>query len=350
MLWQGTLGYLCALMESKRVLVTGAGGFIGRYLQEEGLSRGHEVYGSYRSPAEEELIQGGTKGFYLEFSERDKLIKRLEQFAKDTGGFEYVIHCAGITKPDRMEEFFKGNVEFTEFFINALLKTQPLFKKFIFISSLQAIGPGDPVSMQPINELTPPNPFTPYGISKFEAEKRIMAIEGLDWIIFRPTSVYGPRDTKFIHQIIKLVKRGIALRVGPKGQLVSFIYVKDLARALWDAVEKDVRKQIYCISDGTDYDPSDVNVYVARHLGIKTRHVKLPKRFLLGVSYVRLAIARLLKKPLHVSPFKIREITSMNWRVDNTKLKTELNFEPKFTLETGILDALTDDGFVEKKK
>ena len=336
-------------MESKRVLVTGAGGFIGRYLQEEGLSRGHEVYGSYRNPSEEALLQGGTKAFYLEFSEREKLVNRLEKFAKDTGGFEYVIHCAGVTKPDKMEEFYRGNVEFTEFFIRALLKTQPNFKKFIFISSLQAIGPGDPLSMEPINEKTTPKPFTPYGISKFEAEKKIMSIEGLDWIIFRPTSVFGPRDTKFIHQIVKLVQKGIAIRVGPKGQLVSFIYVKDLARALWDAVEKEVRNEIYCLSDGKDYDPSEVNVYISKHLGIKTRQVKLPKALLLGISYLRLGIARLLRKPLHVSPFKIREITSMNWRVDNTKLKTELNFEPKYTLDSGILDALTDDGFVKRE-
>ena len=70
----------------------------------------------------------------------------------------------------------------------------------------------------------------------------------------------------------------------------------------------------------------------------------------MGFSYIRLALARLLKKPLHVSPFKIREITSMNWRVDNTKLKTELNFEPKYTLESGILDALIEDGFIKKDK
>ena len=330
------------------MLVTGAGGFIGRFLQEEGLKRGHDVYGSYRSPAEEELLRGGTKKFFLEFGEREKLVNRLEKFAAETGGFEYVIHCAGVTKPDKMEDFHKGNVEFTDFFIKALLKTQPHFKKFIFISSLQAIGPGNPNSMEPINEKTPMNPFTPYGISKYEAEKKIMALEGLDWIIFRPTSVFGPRDTKFIHQIVKLVKRGIAIRVGPKGQLVSFIYVKDLARALWDAVDKDVRNQVFCISDGVDYDPSDVNVFIAKHLGVKTRQVKLHKSFLMGVSYARLALARLRRKPLHVSPYKIREITSMNWRVDNSKLRKELEFEPQYNLDTGIYDALLDDGFIAK--
>ena len=175
-----------------------------------------------------------------------------------------------------------------------------------------------------------------------------MAIEGLDWIIFRPTSVYGPRDTKFIHQIVNLVKRGIALRVGPQGQQVSFIYVKDLARALWDAVEMDVKNQVYCLADGMDYDPSDVNTYISKYLGIKTRKVKLPLGFLLGVSYVRLGIARLLGRPLHVSPYKIREITSRNWRVDNSKLRRELNFKPQYTLETGLLDALTEDGFIKK--
>ncbi len=337
-------------MESKKVLVTGAGGFIGRFLQEEGLKRGHEVYGSFRNKSEESLLDGGTKGFFLEFSEREQLVDRLKAFAEETGGFEYVIHCAGVTKPDKMEEFFRGNVEFTDFFVKALLKTQPAFKKFIFISSLQALGPGDPVTMEPISEKTEPKPFTPYGISKFEAEKKIMAIEGLDWIIFRPTSVIGPRDTKFIYHIVKLVKRGIAVRVGPKGQLVSFIYVKDLARALWDTVEMDVKNQIYCISDGADYDPSDVNRFIAKHLGLKTREVKLSRNMLLGVAHVRLLLARILRKPLHVSPFKIREITSRNWRVDNSKIKNELNFKPEFNLETGLFDALADDGTISRSK
>ena len=173
-----------------------------------------------------------------------------------------------------------------------------------------------------------------------------MAVPGLDWIIFRPTSVYGPRDVKFIHQIVNLVKKGIAIRVGPIGQLVSFIYVKDLARALWDAVEKNVRNEIYVISDGKDYDPSDVNKYVAQHLGVRTVKIKIPRSILMAISHTRLAIAQMRKKPLHVSPFKIREITSRNWRVDNSKMVRDLGFEPKFTLESGLKDALTDDGFI----
>jgi len=333
-------------MDQKRVLVTGAGGFIGRFLQVEGLRRGHDVYGSYRNERERAFLEGGTKEFALEFGERETLENRLKEFAAATGGFEYVIHCAGVTRPETIEEFHKGNVEFTEFFVHALLRTQPHFKKFIFISSLQALGPGDPVSMKPIDETTVPKPFTPYGISKFEAEKIITAIPGLDWIIFRPTSVYGPRDTKFIHQIVKLIQKGIAVRLGPKGQLVSFVYVKDLARALWDAVDMNVSKQIYVVSDGNDYDPSDVNHFLAKHLGIRTVHVKIPRAMVMSIAHVRLFISQIRKKPLHVSPFKIREITSRNWRVDNSKMVRELNFQPKYSLESGLKEALTEDKFI----
>ena len=48
------------------------------------------------------------------------------------------------------------------------------------------------------------------------------------------------------------------------------------------------------------------------------------------MAHVRLWMAQMRKKPLHVSPFKIREITSRNWRVDNSKMVRELNFQPKF--------------------
>ena len=333
-------------MDNKRVLVTGAAGFIGRFLQAEGQLRGYDVYGSYRNDTEKALLEGTTKSFFLEFSERETLSKRLIDFANETGGFEYVIHCAGITRPKRIEEFYEGNVEFTDFFIHELLRTQPAFKKFVFISSLQAIGPGDPVTMEPINENTIPKPFTPYGISKFEAEKRIKATPGLDWIIFRPTSVYGPRDTKFVHEILKVIKKCIAVRIGPKGQLVSFVYVKDVARALWDAVDKDVHHEIYVVSDGNDYDPSLVNEYLSKHTGIKTRKVTVSRNLLLGIAHIRLLLARITQKPLHVSPFKIKEITSKNWRVDNSKMVRELNFKPKYNLEEGLKEALVEDNLL----
>jgi nucleoside-diphosphate-sugar epimerase len=146
--------------------------------------------------------------------------------------------------------------------------------------------------------------------------------------------------------ILNAVKKGFAVRVGPKGQLVSFVYVKDLARALWDAVDMNVHRQIYVVSDGNDYDPSQVNEYLSKHLGVKTRNIKIPRSLLLSIAHVRLVLARILGKPLHVSPFKIQEITARNWRVDNSKMVRELNFKPMYTLEEGLRDALKDDGVI----
>jgi nucleoside-diphosphate-sugar epimerase len=54
-------------MEKKRVLVTGAGGFIGRFLQVEGLERGHEVYGSFRNEHEKSFYMAAPWVFRLNF-------------------------------------------------------------------------------------------------------------------------------------------------------------------------------------------------------------------------------------------------------------------------------------------
>jgi nucleoside-diphosphate-sugar epimerase len=55
------------------------------------------------------------------------------------------------------------------------------------------------------------------------------------------------------------------------------------------------------------------------------------------------------KKPLHFSPYKVHEITSRNWRVDNSKMVRELDFKPMYSLEEGLRDALIEDGFIPKE-
>jgi len=108
-----------------------------------------------------------------------------------------------------------------------------------------------------------------------------------------------------------------------------------------------VHHEVYVVSDGNDYDPSLVNEYIAKHLGIKIRKIKLSRNMLLGIAHVRMLLARITKKPLHVSPFKIKEITAKNWRVDNSKMVRELHFKPQYTLESGLKDALTEDGIIK---
>ena len=55
-------------------------------------------------------------------------------------------------------------------------------------------------------------------------------------------------DTKFIQQVVKLVQKGIAVRVGPPGQLVSFIYVKDLARGIAACLHPAAENEIFNIN------------------------------------------------------------------------------------------------------
>ena len=95
--------------------------------------------------------------------------------------FDVVIHAAGATKCLHREEFFKTNTEGTRHLVAALKKTG--VGRLVMMSSLSVIN-SIPAEAR--------GAATAYGDSKLEAEKIVQA-SGLEYVILRPTGVYGPR-------------------------------------------------------------------------------------------------------------------------------------------------------------
>jgi len=330
-------------MESSlKILITGASGFIGAHLVEEALSRDLEVYAGVRSTSSLIRLQDNRiRFFHVDFSKKARLLTDLQEFQQSHGGFQYVIHNAGVMKPRSAAEFYIGNAEFTRDFAQILAETQKNFHKFIYISSVAALGPGDPSTLAPIREDKIPTPITPYGSSKLAAEKYLMQITGLPYNIIRPTAVYGPHDRKFILRIIGMLKNGIEVRLGPSRQALSFIHVDDLSRVVVDACLAEVTREAFLISDGDCYNQREFNKVVKDELdGIQTVGFRIPAAVLMGAGYIGYLWARLLQKPLHLSHFKMREITARNWNVDISKAKTTLSFAPEFDLRSGIKHVL----------
>lgn len=233
---------------SKRVLITGATGFVGYHLIEKSLKAGLEVYAAVRkSSSKGHLSEFDIKYIDLDYSSVDTLRTQLEEHQ-----FSHIIHAAGITKAKTKAEYNKINAEYTECLAVAAITASIRLEKFVFVSSLAALGPLSDLN-QEIKEDTPGRPVTNYGASKLLAEKYLNEIPGLPLITIRPTAVYGPRE-KDIFILFKSISRGLEPHIGNFKQQLSFIYVKDLADVIVNSLFIKINGTQYNVSDGNVYD------------------------------------------------------------------------------------------------
>ena len=206
-----------------KLLITGSNGFVGSFLVQKAIDAGYNVFAGVRKSSNTQYLQDPRINFfYYSFENEDNLRTQLRSHH-----FDYIILNAGITRAMDKETYFKVNAGYTRKFCKILIEENIIPKKLIFISSLAAYGPADYQKDQILDKHATPHPNTWYGESKLQAEQFISSYGNIPSLIFRPTAVYGPRDTDFV-TVYKTIKSGIEPKIGLGNQFLSFIYVKDL--------------------------------------------------------------------------------------------------------------------------
>ena len=240
-------------MNAKRILITGASGFIGSFLVEKALREGYETWAGVRKSSSREYLKDDRIQFLdLSFGDKNKLKEQLSHFKKKCGKFDYVVHNAGVTKCLDAEDFDKINFRYTANLIDALREVDAVPDKFVLMSSLSAFGVGDEENYTPIKITDTPNPNTAYGKSKLKAECYLRSMDDFPYIILRPTGVYGPREKDYF-LMIKTVKSGLDVGAGFKPQHLTFIYVKDLVDAVFLGLKSELKNKAYFVADGDVY-------------------------------------------------------------------------------------------------
>ena len=219
-----------------KILITGASGFIGSFMVERALAEGMEVWAAVRPTSSRRYLQDGRINFIeLDLANSTHLHQQLDEHLQAQNGrsFDYVIHAAGATKCRRAEDFFSINAEGTERLATCLLATGALTEagRLVFISSLSVMGPIHEKDYKPICEADLARPNTAYGASKLQAEALLADIKGLNYVVLRPTGVYGPRERDYA-MMADSIRRHIDFAVGYKPQVITFIYVADLVEAM----------------------------------------------------------------------------------------------------------------------
>lgn len=212
-----------------RIFVTGATGFIGAHFVERALAEGHQVVGLYRShgPRHQACIEHlRARGADL----RQGDILQPESFADAMAGCDVVCHFAAAFRESSADEayFARMNVEGTANVAKAAADRG--IKRFVHCGTAGIYGQRVAGT---IDERTPIRPWNSYERSKLAADERVRDIasaSGMQYVILRPTAVYGPRDER-LSKLFRSVAKGRFPLFGPGEGRRHMIYVTDLADA-----------------------------------------------------------------------------------------------------------------------
>ena len=321
----------------KKILVTGASGFIGSFIVEEALKRGFETWAAVRKGSSRRYLQDCRIRFVeLDFDDPDGLRSRLAGI-----GFDYVVHAAGATKCLDAADFFRINTQGTKHLAAAVAATCPGLKRFVFISSLSVLGPVRETA--PYTDMTAadtPRPDTAYGRSKLEAERALDGMQGFPFIVLRPTGVYGPREKDYF-MMAESIKKHVDFAAGLRPQDLTFIYVKDLVGAVFLALERGNIGSRYLLSDGRVYSSRAFSDLIRRELGNPwLLRIKAPLWLLRIITAAGEGVGRLTGRLTALNNDKYKIMRQRNWRCDIRPAVAELGFSPRYGLAEGVHEAV----------
>ena len=325
----------------KKILITGASGFIGSAIVNKALDLGMEVWAAVRHSSSKQYLQDKRINFIeLDLSSAQQMTQALSKLR-----FDYVVHAAGLTKALRQSDFFSVNTEGTKHFVEALKNSNQELQRFVYMSSLSVFGAiKEQMPYQPIKETDTPRPNTAYGKSKWEAEKFLDGLEeagyDLPYVILLPTGVYGPREHDY-YMMAKSIKEHVDFAAGWTRQDITFVYVDDVVQAVFLALDHGKKGRKYFLSDGNVYQSSTFSNLIHQELGCPWWiRVKAPIALLHVICKLCDAWGHLTGRLTALNNDKYNILRQRNWRCDIRPAVDELGFKPQWDLARGVRETI----------
>lgn len=315
-----------------KTLVTGGTGFIGSHLVKALVEKRRDVRCLVRETSNAKFLEElGVELVYGDIMDKDSLKDAVK-------GVNIIYHLAGEVYSKRSNDYFKVNVKGTENLLEACLSEK--IQKFIYFSSIAAIGPS-PDRYISLNEGTPHNSINPYGRSKYEAEKLVMAFSEkhrIKVLVIRLPIVYGPgvNPSSRVSMLVQMIEKGLFKIIGSGDNLISLCYIDNLIEGVLLAEKKENSKsKIYHIADERPYTLNEVAKSIALEVGTNLGRFHMP----IFIANIGAIVFTFLGKIFpSIPPFTlntIKEVTS-NWISDISLAKEELGFRPKIELKEGV--------------
>jgi UDP-glucose 4-epimerase len=236
----------------------------------------------------------------------------------DFKNIDIVLHCAALvhqkTEYD-YKTYHEINVDYPVTLAQKAKKNG--VKHFIFISTIAVYGD----DIRQLTEDATCHPVTPYGKSKYKAEKSLRALQDDTFFVavIRPPMVYGKNAPGNIQSLIHLINKAPILPFGKINNRRSFVYIENLVHLI-DQIIQQRCSGIFLAADDKPVSTEYLIEVIAKELGLK--------RYLIKVPFFE-TLLKQLKPSLYT-----RLYTDL---IVNDKItKERLHFDPPFTFEEGI--------------
>ena len=305
-----------------KVLVTGVNGFIGKTLCPRLIADKYDVIGTVRH---KEIVPGITGKIQIfETGEIDGQTKWEDALR----GCDAVIHLAArvhiMAKGVKIQKklYERINVDGTTNLVRQSIKND--IKRFVFISTVKVNGEG---KNSPYRDTDIPLPQDYYSESKYNAEEQIKEIANhstMDYVIIRPTLVYGPYVKANFLNLIRIIDHGFPLPFASITNKRGIIYIENLIDAILLCLQHPkAARQTYLISDEQNVSTPQLIRLIAAALKKNPHLFRFPLRILNFTG--NLARRR-----------KVTDRICGSLTVDMSKINNELGWRPRFTLEEGL--------------
>ncbi len=322
---------------SSRVLVTGATGFLGRYVVDELVARGHEVVAlAHPAHGEPPAAARAVEGDVLDAASVERAAANCEA----------LFHCAGKVSRDARdaEIMHKVHVDGTRITLDAARRAGVRRAVVASTSGTVAIS-DDPKEVRSEKAKTPLDLIGrwPYYRSKLFAEK--VALEkndppAFEVVVVCPSLLLGPGDTRgsSTGDVVDFID-GRLLAIPPGG--ISFVDARDAALAMVLAYSNGRPGERYLVA-AQNLTMAAFCSKLERITGVAAPSMRVPKSKVLASAsaWIDRALAkRLASKPRIDEPSL--DMAQYYWYVDATKAREELGWEPRDPHET-LTDTVND--------
>jgi nucleoside-diphosphate-sugar epimerase len=313
----------------RRVLVTGANGFIGSHLVEYLIEQHWEVRCLVRRKSDLRYLS------HLNVDLTYGDCRRIDSLYEAVRDRDVVFHLAAELRGRDWEEFYRTNVEGTNNLLEACMKVSPRLQRFVYVSTIAAAGPTYTAEYR--NEYAPCHPVHDYGRTKLLGEEAVRRFgDRIPSVIIRATNIYGPRERE-LFPIMQIVQKRLKPLIGRREKQITICYVSDLVHALFlAAVSEKAVGNLYYVTDGKSYSFREIVDFIAVELGVSGFILPLPHQILILIVFALQLIASLTNRKSFFRMERLRHLRRAYLLFDGSRAEHDLGFTPTVSLQEGL--------------